>query len=201
LNDLRVRFPKPCSERWEEMRREGCNRFCGQCEKTIHNLSEMTLEEAEVLLRSSQDACVQATLNPGGEIVLKHGRSKNGRRMIVAAGASMSLLAAACQTTTAPPPKGVISGKVETGTWVKSVSAKGENGRVFHAKVEQDGSYAFKPLPLGNYSLKFLTGCGTWVGDTVVLHSSELKIAEIMDPNDCIIVGQIMLEDVSGQAG
>jgi hypothetical protein len=201
MDHLRVSFPKPCSEQWEAMRPLGCNRFCAQCEKTIHNLSELTLDEAETLLKGSSDVCVRARISRNGEIDLNRNSQCGGRKMMVAAGASMGLLAAACQTAGNFPPKGVIAGKVEVFN-PGSVTATATNGRVYRAKLKNDGSFTFRPLPYGSYSLKYYGLCESWDGGTIDVRASEITAPKPSeDHDDCIIIGQIKLNDHPGQAG
>lgn len=44
---LVITLPEPCHESWDEMKPNGCGRFCGQCEKTVIDFTEMS--DAEVV--------------------------------------------------------------------------------------------------------------------------------------------------------
>src|SRR4051812_35882882 len=103
MADLRVSFPKPCGEKWDEMSPDGCNRHCARCEKTIHDLSRVTFEEAELMARSGREVCVRAEIGPGNTVMLKPGRST--RRMVAMVGASMGIMAASGQAAAAGVPK------------------------------------------------------------------------------------------------
>nr|MDQ3035642.1 hypothetical protein [Myxococcota bacterium] len=46
-----VRIASPCAARWDDMRGDERARHCGQCDKTVFDLSAMTGDEAEALLR------------------------------------------------------------------------------------------------------------------------------------------------------
>jgi hypothetical protein len=46
-----VRIAAPCSARWEEMTGDERVRHCAQCDLDVHNLSAMTLDEAEGVLQ------------------------------------------------------------------------------------------------------------------------------------------------------
>jgi hypothetical protein len=61
--------------------------------------------------------------------------------------------------------------------------------------VRDDGSYRFKPLPFGSYSLKFVTDCGSWDGDRVTLQESEHSVEKPSETQACIVVGLAKIED------
>jgi hypothetical protein len=49
-----VQIASPCRAEWDEMVGGDRVRFCGQCAKAVHNLSALSREEAEALLREAQ---------------------------------------------------------------------------------------------------------------------------------------------------
>jgi hypothetical protein len=152
-NDLKVSFPQPCSETWDAMRTDGCNRFCDRCEKTIHDLSRLTIDEVEELARSG-DICVRAEIGAGGAVKLKGGRH-SGRRMFATIGASVGILAASSQAAAAEKPKlGAIKGAVAGSCGVDRITATASDGRVYRAKVGFNGRYKVKRLPAGSYEVK-----------------------------------------------
>ena len=55
MADLKVLFPSPCSEPWDGMAPQGCNRHCTSCDKTIHDLSALTIGEARQLLETADE--------------------------------------------------------------------------------------------------------------------------------------------------
>ena len=57
LNSVSV--AKPCSANWNEMSGDDKKRFCGHCQKHVHNLSAMSGKEAENLLGNSPNLCVR----------------------------------------------------------------------------------------------------------------------------------------------
>jgi hypothetical protein len=194
MSDLRVSFPTPCTQRWDDMERSGCNRFCATCCQTIHDLAELTPEEAEGLLKEPGN-CVRAQVRPDGILVLRPSRSANQRRVLLAVGASIGLFASACDSLPQSAlPTGLIVGKVAPQSGAKSVKAVSGNGRTYRTKVLADGSYRFKPLPYGSYSLKFVSDCGIWSGDRVILRESQLSVGEPSETEDCIIVGMAKIE-------
>ena len=203
MSDVRVSFPKPCSERWEAMRPEGCNRFCERCEKLIHDLSQLTLQEAEHLVRSGTDICVRAEVGVGGVIKLKGSDGRKARRMVAAIGASVGILAASGQAAAAEGAKlGAIKGEV-VGACGGSVSATAADGRVYHAKIGLNGRYKVKRLPAGSYEVKLddagpATSPEVASGNPVMVESGRTSVLNIKDANTCIIVGMLEIEDRNG---
>jgi hypothetical protein len=211
MNDLRVSFPKPCSERWDDMRPQGCNRFCEQCDKTIHDLSQLILEDAEQLARSDGEICVRAEVGPGGLVRLKSSRS--ARRMVATIGASVGILTASGQAAAADEPKlGAIKGAVLASCgWGGSVSATAADGRVFHAKIGMNNRYKVKRLPPGSYQVKVDAAepeASNAVTDQiatqppsarqVVVEAGRTSVLDLPDPTGCIIVGVMSIDHSNG---
>lgn len=196
MGDLRISFPNPCGESWDAMQPSGCNRFCATCSETIYDLSELTSQEAETLLREPGKHCVRARVGPDGELVLRPSRSGSSRKILVAIGASIGLLTSACETSPrVPAPTGLIVGKVDPRSGVKSVKAVSDNGRSYRTKVLSDGSFRFRPLPYGSYSLQFNDDCSTWDGDRVTLQESEHSVKAPQNMGICVVVGMAEFED------
>jgi hypothetical protein len=60
---------RPCAMKWTEMVGDERIRFCGQCNKNVHNLSDMTDREVNTLLESDIGRlCVTARQKPDGSI-------------------------------------------------------------------------------------------------------------------------------------
>jgi hypothetical protein len=58
LDDVRV--ASPCSASWEEMAGTNRVRFCRHCQKSVYNLSAMSLKEAEAFVRQRESrTCIQ----------------------------------------------------------------------------------------------------------------------------------------------
>lgn len=58
--DEQLKVISPCSESWEEMVGNDKVRFCSHCQKSVHNLSEMTKGEAlNLALKSNGRLCVR----------------------------------------------------------------------------------------------------------------------------------------------
>ena len=196
MNDLRVSFPKPCSETWDRMRPDGCNRHCARCDKTIHDLAHLTLNQAEALLRSGEGVCVRARIDADGLVGLKADGKRNSHRMITL-GVCASLFSLNGQAIAgARPPRGMIAGTVETVSWKVVVTATGEDGKKYRTRVRSDGRYKIKNLPYGTYALEFSPDCGdSWKGGQVVVQNSEITVERNKDPNQCIVIGMIEIGD------
>lgn len=65
-----VKIESPCHESWDAMQGEGARRFCGVCQKDVHNLSAMGHDEARALLAASakQSLCVRYTSEADGTL-------------------------------------------------------------------------------------------------------------------------------------
>ena len=115
---------------------------------------------------------------------------------MVAVGASIGLLASACETMPkAAAPMGVLTGKVDPRTGVRSVKAVSDNGRTYRTKVLDDGSFRFKPLPYGSYGMKFVSECESWTGDRVNLRESEHSVAGPPGTEICVVVGMAKVDN------
>lgn len=70
LNNIKV--ASPCSANWEEMNGNARQRFCGQCEKNVYNLSAMTKDEAEKLIMNTEGRlCARFYRRSDGTILTK----------------------------------------------------------------------------------------------------------------------------------
>lgn len=49
-----VKVASPCSARWGHMAGDDRARFCGQCQKHVYNLSNLTADEATALIRERE---------------------------------------------------------------------------------------------------------------------------------------------------
>lgn len=202
MKDLRVSFPEPCNEKWEAMAPTGCNRLCSRCETMVIDLSEYDLEQVEALLGNGDRICVRARVDAEGAVRLKSHPAGSARRMMLAMGVSTAMLMAGGQATAddARRPGGVISGTVDT-SWPfnLTVTAKGEDGREYRGKVKKNGRYKITKIPPGTYSLDVQGGCGhPWSSGKVTVRGRETVQHDATDPNECIIVGMIEIEQNDG---
>ena len=110
-----VRIASPCSASWDEMTGDARVRFCGKCAKNVYNLSEMSREEAQALLASTEGGmCVRLYKRQDGTVLTADCpvgvRKKRVRRVmaatfgagIVTAGAALTLASFATMGERAP---------------------------------------------------------------------------------------------------
>jgi hypothetical protein len=109
LDDLRI--PTPCTQNWDEMAGDDRARFCGICQKHVHNLSEYTREEADWLLSGDRLPCLTFIRDTAGRVVTADsGRRRHPWRVVrmLAAVWALALTALGCdkfgQTTGKPAP-------------------------------------------------------------------------------------------------
>lgn len=70
--DERLKVLSPCSESWAEMVGNDKVRFCSHCQKSVHNLSEMTRQEAlDLAFKSNGRLCVKYYVNQDQKIKFK----------------------------------------------------------------------------------------------------------------------------------
>ena len=68
LEDIRI--AAPCSADWDDMAGDERVRFCGKCEKNVYNLSAMTREEGEALVRQKEGRlCVRLYQRRDGTVI------------------------------------------------------------------------------------------------------------------------------------
>ena len=193
MSDLRVSFPKPCAENWDQMARAGRNRFCGTCSKTIYDLSQHSLAEVEALLDADHDPCVRARIESCGEVRLRSEAKRNGRRLMAATGVAMSVIAtSSLLAAETGRTAGAICGRVNGDCQPVSVSAVGSDGKRYPAKVKPNGEFKVKNVPFGTYRLEFSSAGQTWLGDEVAVQSKKASAGLAPrgpEQEDCYIVG------------
>lgn len=194
MRELRVSFPEPCDEKWEQMTPTGCDRICARCDKVIHDLSQLEFEEAETLLRRDPDTCVRASIGPGGVVALKSERQGSAGRMIIAAVAA-GLVATQPALARRDRPDGAIAGRVESFGFSLRVIATDANGTEFRTRVN-NRRFRIRHLPAGTYTLTFVPSCGeSWTVENVVVGNGETVLPDVRDEGTCIIVGQARVID------
>ena len=64
-----LQIPAPCPANWDAMSGDAAGRFCQHCQKTVHDLSAMTRDEAERLVcQAAGVLCVRITRLPDGQV-------------------------------------------------------------------------------------------------------------------------------------
>jgi len=90
-----IRIAAPCTADWNQMTGDERARMCGDCNLKVYNLSGMTRDEAETLLREREGRlCVRYFQRADGTILLTDctvGVKRRRRRRIFAAGVAASL--------------------------------------------------------------------------------------------------------------
>jgi hypothetical protein len=83
-----IRVAAPCAASWDAMAGDARVRACGDCQKNVYNLSELTREEAENLIREKEGKlCVRYFQRADGTVLLKDcavGVKRRRRRRIAA---------------------------------------------------------------------------------------------------------------------
>jgi hypothetical protein len=65
-----LRIATPCQADWNEMKGDDTVRFCGRCEKNVYNLSAMTREAGEALVREKEGRmCVRLYQRSDGTVL------------------------------------------------------------------------------------------------------------------------------------
>ena len=86
-----IRIAAPCDAEWSKMAGDDRTRHCGDCKKTVFNLSDMTRPEAEALIVEKQGKlCVRYFQRSDGTILTRDcpvGVARRRKRRLIAAGA------------------------------------------------------------------------------------------------------------------
>jgi hypothetical protein len=200
MPDLRVSFPRPCDEDWEEMTPADRARVCARCDKAVHDLSNFSFDEANALVRADSEVCVRARVQPDGSVALKPSRRGDARRMVIAVAASAGLLAASAPAMAKKEgPPGAIAGRVEYPWHQTRVVATSASGQTFRAKVKRNGRFRIGHLPDDTYTLEFRPDCGdSWKVENIVVGGGETVVPNTRSEAGCIIVGMLKIEDPRG---
>ena len=200
MHELRVSFPRPCDEKWDEMTPAGRARLCARCDKVVHDLSRYELSEAETLLRQNPGACVRARIGADGTVALKPGRRGGAGRMAMVLAATAGVLGAGAPALARERPEGAIVGNVQTfGNRVRIV-ATGPGGQTYRGRVGSSGRFRIRGVPAGTYALTFIPACGDrWTVANVVVANGETVVPDVANTGGCIIVGMLQIEGDSGR--
>ena len=199
MKELRVSFPKPCSENWDAMTPKGRNRFCARCAKTIHDLSAYSFDEAAPLLQAGEEICVRARLTRAGGVTLRSGSTGKRGRIMLAVAASIGMAALSNPALADKrDPEGTIAGTVVMG-WRTLVTVTGPDGRQYTAQSKINGRYKIKHLPPGPYKIDFLEDGETrWNGGEIIVVDRKTVKHQTTNPNPPIIIGVITVERNGG---
>jgi hypothetical protein len=194
MSDLIVSLPSPCGEKWEGMAVSGCNRHCAACDTVIHDLSLMTVGEAENLLAAKEEICVKAIVRPDGTVRTAKTRTRTSRRMVTTVGVSLSLATAACQTASPQvSPRYEVAGQVKLENWSSTAKLVSATGKTYSFSIRSDRKFRFANLRPGTYTLFFYGSCNEEHKiENIVVHD-DLNLGELEwnDEGDCIIIGKL----------
>lgn len=194
MSDFKVSLPRPCSEKWEDMAASGCNRHCAACDTVIHDLSLMTVDEAENLLAAETDICVKAIVRPGGTVRTATDRTRTSRRMMTTVGVSLSLATAACQTASPQvSPRYEVTGQVKLENWSSNARLVSDTGKTYSFAIRSDRKFRFANLRPGTYTLFFYGSCNEEHKIENIVVNDDLNLGELEwnDEGDCIIIGKL----------
>ena len=199
MADIKVSFPAPCGEQWDQMVPRGCNRHCSKCDTVIHDLAALTVDQVTKLLESEREICVKATIRPDGMIRTANSRSPKFRRMVAAIGATASLATAACETTSSSKvsPRYEISGNVSQQSWASMAKLQSSTGKIYTAKIWGDQKFRFRNLRPGTYTLSIIGTCEEISKFENINVDRDIILNDIDTDNqaDCIIIGKMEIAD------
>jgi hypothetical protein len=155
---LNLAIQKSCGESWDRMAGTVSRRFCESCQKSVHDISQMTRREVAKLIDTSPNGlCGRVTRNQSGEVVFRREAGSKGPGRLV----GISLLGAsavAAQTqSTAPSCKLEIKVADPSGAAIRDAQvsvARDKNwldGEVVRTDSKGIADYE---LTAGNYNLR-----------------------------------------------
>ena len=117
MRSSHVEIASPCHESWDAMSGGEARRFCGVCQKDVHNLSAMAHAEAAALLRerSGERRCVRYTSEADGTLRFRDlvPRASLTRKLVRTAFAA-TMLAACTPHSEGLAPRGLGETVIET---------------------------------------------------------------------------------------
>lgn len=132
-----IHIPTPCEADWSAMTGDDRKRFCGKCQKHVHNLSAMTEPQAQKVL-AEPEVCVRYTpTQDGGVRFQPTSRRTLLRRSVAAAGLMAASLPAAAAMSTSTEGASCESPGLLTWLW---------NSIFGETQVVQGGALTVEPL-------------------------------------------------------
>jgi hypothetical protein len=172
MRSSQVNIESPCHESWEAMEGDSERRFCGVCEKHVHNLSAMRVDDAAALLAASasEHLCVRYTAEADGSLRFRDlvPRARLTRKLVRSAFAAVLL--AACDPGVSAPAIDLGDAVIET---IREAAVPTPDGGCDLAT----GPFTTLHLPPGHV----LCGGG---GDLEVDDGDDLPPALVMIPTD-----------------
>ncbi|MBK7826687.1 hypothetical protein [Nannocystis sp.] len=157
-----VTIDSPCHESWEAMQGDAARRFCGVCQKHVHNLSAMAHDEAQALLaaKAKEHLCVRYSSEADGTLRFRDlvPRASLTRKIVRTAFAAAAL--AACTPHGEAPLQGLGEAIIETVR--ESTVASVDGGCIYTT-----GPFTSFHLPAG-HALCRMSGEGETIAEPVV---------------------------------
>lgn len=196
VSDLRVNFPKPCNERWENMTPAARHRTCSRCDRAVHDLAQYDVAEVQKLLHDAPNSCVRASIGASGVVATKPERDGSIRRIVAVVGASAGLLISPPALAREKHTNGSIIGTAETSASETTVTATDGNGNLYRTKTKSNGRYKIKNVPPGTYTVEFSSDCGeAWSVKDVVVDNRQVDVTSGPSDRICIVVGLLEITE------
>jgi hypothetical protein len=119
-----IAIASPCAVPWDEMHGDNRTRFCTKCSQAVHDISEMSTEEAlQLVTRDEQSVCIRIHRRTDGRVMTSDCPANRrerlwrwlGRRSALAASVFALLFLAGCGGTT-PIQGGTCAKPIQKGT-------------------------------------------------------------------------------------
>lgn len=111
-----IRVATPCPADWNKMEGDERSRHCGECKKSVFNISGLTRDEAQsLMIEKNGELCVRYFQRKDGTILLKDcsiGIAQKRKTKVIAAGAMLLLGGAALFAFKRPSPEKLPTEKV-----------------------------------------------------------------------------------------
>jgi len=130
----KIKVAAPCSAEWRFMYGDDRVRFCGQCSQNVYNLSEMTREEAEDLIRKTD-----------GQLCVRFYRRKDGTVLTNNCPVGLRAIKAKYNTTKATLLKAVLALLAYLGVLSLINKTPLVGSIVPYQRIEVMGAYALSP--------------------------------------------------------
>lgn len=65
---MKIQIKNPCHEDWNTMSGIEKRKFCSSCQKTVHNLSAVTKQEAMAIVAQEENPCVRYQVDTRGRV-------------------------------------------------------------------------------------------------------------------------------------
>lgn len=117
-----LHIAEPCTADWEQMSGDERRRFCGQCQRHVHDLNQLTETEALDLLENQDEVCVQYRAQVDGTVRFRP--AQTGRKL--------ALVAAAAALFTSPA---LAAGRADAGL-IETLKTWWQGGDTVIAEVE-----------------------------------------------------------------